>query len=286
MSKAMRTATSKATSKAKKRTKKQSKKPDLELRLPPWLKAMPWDPDDLKHNVIHLLSTHDEARPCLKTKAVARAHAAVVAAIDQVRAGALRGTRGARRVDALDTRLMEAIAAAYEATLVTCHHCYGRLTREEFQQAAERRIREKKPTGCLTCAVWERRPFELQVSWKQARAFLAVIDAHTDAALAAVPNRVMVDVLEGRDRRRPVLERGEAPQGRWSPARVHVARRAVGQGEGQKSPAIHRPDGRRGVAQGSAHAIVDGGLSRQSPRSTRTTSSTSVIVCALTTPNM
>ena len=176
------------------KTKKTSKKPNLELHMPTWVRALTRIDDAL------FWAVHDCLRSCedvtdreLKVKAFARTYRTATALLDRVRAGVARGKRVVDRLDALGLKL-DTLRPAEE--LEACPHCYTGVTKEALQRAAERRIKEHKPTGCIACAVWERRPYRLEVSWKQARAFLAVIDAHTDAALDAVPDRTMVDVLD------------------------------------------------------------------------------------------
>jgi hypothetical protein len=171
-----------ATSKKKKRSR---------ALVGPWIRK--FDDLDLR-SALHSIDAH------LRPERISDVDAALaekltdqaVALFAVIRKGELRGRRAVRRADALDARIGKAI----EATKVACWWCGTRLTREEFQQAAERHIKERKPTGCIECAVHEKRPYKLEVPWKQARAFQAVIEAHTEAALSMVPDRTMVDVRD------------------------------------------------------------------------------------------
>ena len=179
----------------------KKRKVDLDLHLPRWLNAMPWDdPHDLKHEVIHLMfeiGSALRAKGPLKTEQVTDALAAATTAIDAVRAGKLRGARGARRIGALDSKLSAAMAAAYDATLVTCPTCDSRVTPEAMIRAAQRRTKERKPTGCLGCAAPENRPYSLTIEDRAAvDAIFHVVNKHCDAALDAAPKGTMVDVDE------------------------------------------------------------------------------------------
>jgi hypothetical protein len=181
--------------------KAPKRKVDLDLHLPRWVDAMPWDdPHDLKHEVIHLLFEVERARRAkgpLKTRQVTDAHATAQGVLNAVRAGTLHGARGVRRIETVDTRLRAAMAAAYDATLVTCPRCDSLVTPEAMIRAAERRTKERKPTGCLGCAAPEKRPYLLTIEDRAAvSAIFDIVNKHCDAALDVVPDGTMVDVDE------------------------------------------------------------------------------------------
>jgi hypothetical protein len=81
--------------------------------------------------------------------------------------------------------------------LETCPTCESQVPAGHLIKMAEKRTRQKAPTACLGCAEIDRRPFEIVIR-KQAAiaAFSRVVDAHADAAIAKVPNGVMVNVDE------------------------------------------------------------------------------------------
>jgi hypothetical protein len=91
----------------------------------------------------------------------------------------------------------KAVSVTSEAAFATWPTCDKGVTPEAAIRAAERRTKERKPTGCLGCAATEDRPYILTIKDRAAIAALFdIVNKHCDAALDAVPQGVMVDVDE------------------------------------------------------------------------------------------